>query len=220
MLNKALVKKHLKTIILFALVVNCINKENANFLPIFAGGTKPYTYEDLGLQPFEEDSRQASLPIISQEESEAIEALLKELSEFEILSDVGMKLQSVEGWKTIQFAKPTNYEIDDKIYRESIGQTVPDKVAGTKDELIARESAEADQFFGRIESNFPILSIDNLVNLRKRLTLSLIMIRLEIDFGDRNAGIPIELLTMIRIKTVALRQKVTAELLKRGVTKL
>lgn len=212
--------KPLVALIYIAFFYNCIDKGSANFLPVFLGGTKPYIYEDLGLPASPEEPGQASLPIISAEESEAIEALLKELSEFEILTDVGMKKQSVEGWKTIQFAKPSDKEIDDKIYRESIGQNVPDKVAGTKEELIAKESQEADQFFGRIESDFPLYSIDDLINVRKRLTLSLIMIRLEIDFGDRNSGIPIDLLTIIRTKTVALRQKVSEELLKRGVTKL
>lgn len=175
------------------LLISCIDKKFPNILALFASGTKPYIYEDIGLPSVENDSVQASLPIISHDESEAIEAMLKELSD---------------------------YEIDDKIYRESIGQIVPDKVAGSSQELIAKELAEVDNFFGKVESDFPILSIYDLVNVRKRLTLSLIVIRLEIDYGDRNSGIPEDLLKGIRVKTVALRQKVTQELLRRGVTKI
>ncbi len=174
-------------------MISCIDKKFPNILALFASGTKPYLYEDIGLPSVENDSVQASLPIISHDESEAIEAMLKEFSD---------------------------YEIDDKIYRESIGQIVPDKVAGSSQELIAKELAEVDNFFGKVESDFPILSIYDLVNVRKRLTLSLIVIRLEIDYGDRNSGIPEDLLKGIRVKTVALRQKLTQELLRRGVTKI
>lgn len=208
------------TLVLLFSLESCYKKGSASFLPLFAGDTKPYTYADLGLPVKIEDTKQASLPIISVEESEAIEIFLKEPSDQEILTDVGMKVQSVQGWKTIQFAKPSDNEIDDKIYRESIGQTDPEKVVGSKEELLATESAAADQFFGRIEADFPLLSINDLINIRKRLTLSLIVIRLEIDYGDRASGIPVEFLTMTRTKTVALRGKITEELLKRGVTKL
>lgn len=176
--------------------------------------------EDLGLPPVTETTQSPTLPVISKNESDAIESFLKEMADLDLMTDVSLKKMSVEAWETIRFSPMSDYEIDDKIYREMLGENVPIKVVSSTSELLQKESNHADAFFERIENDFPNLSIENLISLREKLTISLITIRLQLDYRDETDGIPDEFLIMTRTKTVAFRQKVNEELLKRGVTNL
>ncbi|MGV3667519.1 MAG: hypothetical protein ACO1NV_15420 [Leptospira bouyouniensis] len=114
----------------------------------------------------------------------------------------------------------TNCEIDDKIYKGSVGLSVSTKFTGNNEELIVKESQQADNFFNKVEAEFPKLTTEDLMTKRKKLTLSFIVIRLQIDFGDKTNGIPLEFLKMIQTKTVAHRKKVSEEIINRGVKSL
>jgi len=200
--------------------LGCIIPNDSNMLPIIAQGIQAYTPESLGLPPEEANSTRASLPIISENEALAMEKFLQGLEDLDQMTDVALKQQSIEAWKTIQFAEMTDFELNDKIFREMKGETIPDKVAGTNAELLAKESNSADEFFNSIADSFPELSNEELIDIRIQLTVALVLIRLQIDFGDDEIGIPEEFLTMVRTKNVALRQKITNELIARGVTTL
>ncbi|NCS94318.1 MAG: hypothetical protein GW761_11005 [Leptospira sp.] len=200
--------------------LGCIIPNNSNTLPIIAQGIQAYTPESLGLPPEETNSTRASLPVISENEALAMEKFLQGLEDLDQMTDVALKQQSIEAWKTIQFAEMTDFELNDKIFREMKGETIPDKVAGTNAELLAKESNSADEFFNSIADSFPELSNEELIDIRIQLTVALVLIRLQIDFGDDEIGIPEEFLTMVRTKNVALRQKITNELIARGVTTL
>lgn len=136
------------------------------------------------------------------------------------MTDVTLKQWSIEAWKNIQYAPMTNCEIDDKIYKGSVGLSVSTKFTGNNEELIVKESQQADNFFNKVEAEFPKLTTEDLITIRKKLTLSFIVIRLQIDFGDKTNGIPLEFLKMIQTKTVAHRKKVSEEIINRGVKSL
>lgn len=211
---------YLTFIFIIGMNLHCFKPYNSGFLPIGAQGLEPYTSEDLGIPIEEENSSTASLPIISAKEGEAIGEFLQGLDDMGIMTDVGLKTQSVEAWKTIRFSAFSNDEMNDKIFREMRGEIVPDKIAGTNAELMVKESNAADEFFGGIEAAFPELSEQELIDVRTQLTVALVILRLQIDFGDKVNGMPEEFLVMIRTKNVALRQKITQELILRGVTEL
>lgn len=201
-------------------LVSCINKNSSSFFPFLPASASSYSYEDLGLPSQPETYNQVTLPLISNSESEAIEDLMKDMDELGLMTDVALKQQSIEAWKNIQYAPMTNHDIDDKIYKESVGLSVTTKTAGNYAELLAKESKQADDFFNKVEADFPKLSIEDLITIRKKLTLSLIMIRLQMDFGDKTNGIPLEFLKMVQTKTVAHRKKVSEEIINRGVKSL
>ncbi len=200
--------------------LGCIIPNNSNTLPIIAQGIQAYTPESLGLPPEEVNPTRASLPVISENEANAMEKFLQGMQDLDQMTDVALKNQSIETWKTIQFVELSDNELNDKIFREFRGETVPDKVAGSNAELLAKESKSADAFFNGIYDSFPELSNEELINIRIQLTVALALIRLQIDFGDDEKGIPEEFLIMVRTKNVALRQKITQELISRGVTTL
>ncbi len=206
--------------LLAVIFINCINPNNSTVLPITAGGMQPYTPESLGLPPNESSASRASLPVISANEAKAMESFLQGMQDLDLMTDVALKKQSVEAWKTIQFAPSTDEELNEKIFREMQGETVPEKVAGSKAELLDKESNAADRFFGAVASSLPELTNQELIDMRIQLTVALILIRLQIDFGDDVNGIPEEFLVMVRTKNVALRQKITQELIKRGVKEI
>ncbi|XDD47899.1 hypothetical protein AB3N60_07435 [Leptospira sp. WS39.C2] len=145
---------------------------------------------------------------------------MKDMDDLGLMTDVALKQQSIEAWKNIQFAPMTNQEINDKIYKESVGVAVETKVAGNIEDLLAKESLQAEEFFHKVETDFPKLSIEDLITKRKKLILSLIMIRLKMDFGDKTKGIPWEFLKMIQTKTVSHRKKVAEEIINRGIKSL
>ena len=61
---------------------------------------------------------------------------------------------------------------------------------------------------------------EQLINLRLKLTISLVVIRMQLDYRDVENGIPEEILLMVRKKTLELRIRINEELIKRGVTKI
>lgn len=222
MCKKLLSHPVIKLIVFSFIFLNfyCIDKKRGSFFPLFASSASPYTPEDLGLPPEPVVFNNVSLPVISNKEAEAMEDMLSEMEDLGLMSDIALKSQSVEAWKTIQFAPYNDHEIDDKIYREALGETVPEKVAGTKEQLLTKESEAADEFFNKIKTDFPTLTTEELINLRIKLTLSLIMIRFQMDYGDKEKGIPEEFLKMTQTKTVAMRASISEELILRGVTNL
>ncbi|MCE9501574.1 MAG: hypothetical protein K8R21_13900 [Leptospira sp.] len=202
------------------LLTACIVPKSSKLFPLLPSGVKPYTAEAIGITPPAAAAEQAALPMISDAESQAMKDFLTEMQDLDLMSDQAWQKLSVEAWKTIQFSPLTDNELDSKIFREMRGETIPDKIAGSNAELLAKESKSADDFFGRIKNDFPVLSNQDLINIRKKLTVSLVAIRLQMDFGDDANGIPDDFLQMIREKTVALRMKISEELLKRGVTSI
>lgn len=208
------------SIMLLINAVSCINKNSSSLFPFLPASASSYSYEDLGLPSQPETYNQVTLPLISNSESEAIEDLMKDMDDLGLMTDVALKQQSIEAWKNIQYSPMTNHDIDDKIYKESVGLSVNAKVAGNNAELLAKESQQADDFFNKVEADFPKFSNEDLITIRKKLTLSLIMIRLQMDFGDKTNGIPLEFLKMVQTKTVTHRKKVTEEIINRGVKSL
>lgn len=207
-------------ILLLNLLVNCINPNNSSVLPISATGIQAYTPESLGLPTEDNSTSTASLPVISKNEAKAMENFLKGMQDLDLMTDVALKQQSIEAWKTIQFSPYSDEEMNGKIVREMRGETIPDKVAGTKEELLVKESNAADAFFGAVVTSFPELTTQELIDIRTQLTVALVLIRLQIDYGDDVQGIPEEFLVMVRTKNVALRQKITQELMARGVKEI
>lgn len=207
-------------ILILNYLVNCINPNNSSVLPITANGIQAYTPESLGISPEDNTTSTASLPVISKNEAKAMEQFLKGMQDLDLMTDVALKTQSIEAWKTIQFAPYSDEEMNGKIYREMRGETIPDKVAGSKAELLAKESKAADDFFNGVASSFPELTNQELIDIRTQLTVALVLIRLQIDFGDDVQGIPEEFLVMVRTKNVAIRQKITQELIARGVKEI
>ncbi|MCT8332347.1 hypothetical protein NUH30_01560 [Leptospira sp. 85282-16] len=199
---------------------SCINKNKSPIIPFLPASASAYSYEDIGLPSQPEEYKQVTLPLISNAESEAIENLMKNMDDLGLMTDVSLKQQSVEAWKNIQYSPMSNDEINNKINKESIGLQVNPKVAGTNAELLERESLQATNFFNKVEADFPNFSNEELISIRKKLTTSLIMIRLQMDFGDKTDGVPMEFLKMIQVKTVAHRKKVTEEIINRGVKSL
>ena len=77
--------------------------------------------------------------------------------------------------------------------------------------MLAQQTAAADAFFNRVAGDLPELPKEQLVILRLRLTISLVTIRLSLDHGDKENGLPDEILIMIREKTAVARKKISKE---------
>ncbi|RHX89448.1 hypothetical protein DLM75_14860 [Leptospira stimsonii] len=186
---------------------------------MFAAGVTPYTPADLGIPTPPPGSPLATLPAISDNERATIEETLRAMNEMGYLSQEYFQKSSIAAWESIRYVPINDQELDAKIENAINGTSYTPKSAPPKEHLFQRESKLADDFYTKIQAQFPTLTNQELINVRKQLTMTLAITRIQMDYNDP-AGLPQEFLLMARDKAVALRQKVNLELIKRGVTQI
>jgi len=217
------------SIILTICIVSCIDSAKGNnsamnfFSFLSLGGAKavvPYTPEDFGIPTPQEGSALATLPAISENEREVIREMLEDMNATGLL-DTKFTYEATRTSRDLLFNRPLSHqELLDKVDAEIKGGSYPTPTYGTEAEILQKESQAADEFFGRVASDLPKMTVEQLIKVRENFTLSLVMIRFVIDYGDPDNGIPMPFLVMAREKAVAIRQKVNEELIRRGVNHL
>jgi hypothetical protein len=224
-------RKSLTFVSLFLTIyfVGCIdsakgNKSAMNFFSFLSlGGAKavvPYTPEDFGIPTPTEGSALATLPAISENERAVIQEMLEDMNANGHL-DTKFTYEATRTSRDLLFNRPLSHqELLDKVDAEIKGGSYPTPTYGSEAEILQKESQAADAFYGRVASDLPSMTVEQLIKVRENFTLSLVMIRFVIDYGDPNNGIPMPFLVMAREKAVAIRQKVNEELIARGVNHL
>jgi hypothetical protein len=201
----------------------CINKSDSKTLPLILGEVKPYTPADIGLTGPDpsENAAQAALPVISERERKAIGEMLEYMAQNEMMTDTYWHTSS-RAAKTVLFVEPfSDSALENEIDSRFDGGSFPEGgPPASLETVLARESKNADDFFNRVLNDFPKISDEQLIQLRLKLTLSLVMIRLQRDYPDQTNGVPDEILIMVKEKTVVFRNKINDELIRRGVTSI
>jgi hypothetical protein len=199
----------------------CINKSDSKTPPLIPGEVKPYSPADIGLTGPDpsDNTAQAALPVISEGERKAIYNALMEMEQMGMMNEEFLQKSSKAAYDTMKFQPLSDSELDTKIDNEMNGITTPPKAVRSNAEILARESAEGDRFFARFTNDLPNLTNQQLIDTRKNLTVTLAMIRLQMDHNGPD-GLPEEFYLMAKTKTINLRQKITEELIRRGVTSI
>ncbi|EMY78595.1 hypothetical protein LEP1GSC060_3957 [Leptospira weilii serovar Ranarum str. ICFT] len=207
-------------IIFLTAFVDCIKPNSGKAPPLFASNVTPYTPADLGIDTPPADSPLSTLPAISDSERNAIEEAFRLMNENGQLDQKFVKESSMAS-REMFFNRPlTDTELEAKVETELKGQSYPTSTHGTEQQILLQESQAADVFYGKVENDLPNMTVPQLVKVRENFTLSLVMIRFIIDYGNTPDGVPISFLVMAREKAVAIRQKVNLELIKRDVKSL
>ncbi|RHX91383.1 hypothetical protein DLM76_16765 [Leptospira yasudae] len=212
--------KYIIFIIFLSSATNCIKSNSGKVPPLFTANVTPYTPENLGIPTPPAGSPLATLPAISDNERAAIEESFRTMNENGQLDQKFVKESSAASKEVLFNRELTDAELEAKVDAELKGQSYNVSVASTEQQVLQRESLAADAFYGRIEGDLKNMTVPQLIKVRENFTLSLVMIRFMIDYGNTPNGIPISILNMSRTKAVAIRQKVNEELIKRGVTSL
>ncbi|EMJ52913.1 putative lipoprotein [Leptospira interrogans serovar Valbuzzi str. Duyster] len=208
------------SIIVFIGVLGCIKPSSGKFPPLFLSSVTPYTPADLGIETPVADSPLETLPAISDKERESIEEAFRLMNENGQLDQKFVKESSIAS-RDLLFNRPlSDAELEAKVEAELKGQSYPTPTYGTEQQILLQESQAADVFYDRVETDLPNMTVPQLIKVRENFTLSLVMIRFMIDYGNTPNGIPASFLIMAREKAVAIRQKVNLELIKRGVKSL
>ncbi|MCG6169997.1 LA_3478 family PerA/PerB upregulated protein [Leptospira sanjuanensis] len=198
----------------------CIKPGSGKLPPLFASNVTPYSPSDLGIPTPTPDSPLATLPAISDNERASIEEAFRMMNENGQLDQKFVKESSMAS-KDVLFNRPlSDSELEAKVEAELKGQSVPTPTYGTEQQILQQESQAADVFYGKVANDLPGMTVPQLIKVRENFTLSLVMIRFMMDYGDPATGIPTSFLIMAREKAVAIRQKVNLELIKRGVKNL
>ncbi|EMN92209.1 hypothetical protein [Leptospira weilii] len=207
-------------IIILAAFADCIKSNSGKVPPLFTSNVIPYTSAELGIQAPPANSPLETLPAISDNERLAIEEAFRLMSENGQLDQKFVKESSMAS-RDVLFNRPlTDTELEAKVEAELKGQSYPTPTYGTEQQILLQESQAADIFYGKVENDLPNMTVPQLVKVRENFTLSLVMIRFIIDYGNTPDGVPISFLIMAREKAVSIRQKVNLELIKRGVKSL
>ncbi|PJZ57315.1 LA_3478 family PerA/PerB upregulated protein [Leptospira barantonii] len=212
--------KYIIFLIFLFVEANCIKSNSGKLPPLFSANVTPYTPADLGIPTPPPGSPLATLPAISDNERAAIEESFRMMNENGQLDQKFVQESSIASKDVLFNRELTDAELEAKVDTELKGQSYNVSVASTEQQVLQRESLAADEFYGRIEGDLKNMTVPQLIKVRENFTLSLVMIRFMIDYGNNANGIPISILNMSRTKAVAIRQKVNEELIKRGVTSL
>ncbi|MCB1172994.1 MAG: hypothetical protein KDK39_05500 [Leptospiraceae bacterium] len=98
------------------------------------------------------------------------------------------------------------------------GENPPEAPTLSRLDVIAEQTAAADEFHGQLQKHLPELDDTLLVALRIKMTLGLAAIKLQEDNSDPQTGIPPEILEHVKANIWQVRDQVNAELRKRGLT--
>ncbi|EMK23776.1 hypothetical protein [Leptospira kirschneri] len=208
------------SIIILIGIVGCIKPGSGKFPPLFLSSVTPYTPADLGIETPAAGSPLATLPAISDKERESIEEAFRLMNENGQLDQKFVKESSMAS-RELLFNRPlSDTELEAKVEAELKGESYPTPTYGAEQQILLQESQAADVFYGRVEADLPNMTVPQLIKVRENFTLSLVMIRFMIDYGNTPNGIPTSFLIMAREKAVAIRQKVNLELIKRDVKSL
>ncbi|EKO13840.1 hypothetical protein [Leptospira kirschneri] len=208
------------SIIILIGIVGCIKPGSGKFPPLFLSSVTPYTPADLGIETPAAGSPLSTLPAISDKERESIEEAFRLMNENGQLDQKFVKESSMAS-RELLFNRPlSDTELEAKVEAELKGESYPTPTHGAEQQILLQESQAADVFYGRVEADLPNMTVPQLIKVRENFTLSLVMIRFMIDYGNTPNGIPTSFLIMAREKAVAIRQKVNLELIKRDVKSL
>ncbi|MGJ4754237.1 hypothetical protein [Leptospira kmetyi] len=200
--------------------VSCMKAGSGKFPFLFNSNVTPYTPADLGIPTPSPDSPLATLPAISDGERTAIEDTLKTMNDMGYMSQEYFQKSSIAAWDNIRYVPLNDQELDAKIENAINGTPFTPKTPASKEILLQRESKLADNFYAGLQAKLPALTDQEIINVRKQLTMTLVLTRVQMDYNDPVNGLPTEFLIMARDKAVALRQKVNEELIKRKITQL
>ncbi|MCP5496992.1 MAG: hypothetical protein H7A23_20755 [Leptospiraceae bacterium] len=210
------------------ILVACMKQKSPTFFPIALLGSKvePYTYEDIGLTPENQapdkevtDTREPSIPLMSDTERAFIKSVMQEMDDIGIMTEEAFAESSRTGMKAMSEKLPNDVELDEIIDNTLEDKPVPERPKVSKEEVLRRESAAADRYYNSLREKFPELSKEELIQLRINITLGLVIVRMQKDYNPPD-GIPNEVLDMAKDKAVKFRQVINTELVKRGVTSL
>ena len=157
--------------------------------------------------------------MISDGERQAIYTTLKEMDLAGMMTKEFISKSSREAYESMKFQSLTDNELEARIDGELNGISYSPKPPISDAQILARESAEGDRFYKMFIDDFPNLTNEELVDMRLKLTISLVMIRLQMDYNGSD-GLPKDFYEMAKVKTVTTRNKITQELIRRGVTRL
>lgn len=215
-----LIFKYTFYLIFFTVSSACIKPNSGKLPSLFAAAVTPYSPADLGIPTPPPGSPLATLPAISDNERAAIEETLKMMNENGQLDQKFVKESSMAS-RDVLFNRPlSDTELEAKVEAELKGESYPVPTYGTEQQILQTESQAADAFYGRIAGDLKTMTVPELIKVRENFTLSLVMIRFMMDYGNTPNGIPTSFLIMSREKAVTIRQKVNEELVKRGVTSI
>lgn len=194
----------------------CLGEKKPKLLPIQLGTTS-FAGADLGIgtEP-PTNEKGVYIPLISDEERLAIKETLDSMNAEGQLTEASLRSASETAKRVLFEPEWTLEELAAKVNQEVYGA----KYTRTKPnyslaQVLEREGSRADEFFGAIESTLPVITDEELIGLRKQNTISLVNIRLLQDFGSTSQGVPKEVWDLVQKKTVEMRNKINAEMLKR-----
>jgi|JI8StandDraft_2_1071088.scaffolds.fasta_scaffold108704_2 hypothetical protein len=211
------------TIIGFSLL-SCLKSSSGKVFPFLPNQifteSNQRTADDVGLYSVSGTStsgEQIVLPAISENERSAIEASLKQMNDLGMMNTSFWEESSRKGREVLSFQPLSNSQMNDKIMANLKGESYSEPTPPSDTYILERETRAADNYFSKVEESFPNLTVVQLIAIRTSLTLSLVTIRMQLDYNDKSLGLPDTMFLMVRKKTVESREKVSKELINRGV---